>query len=297
MCDEFGRINKLVTDVGVFDTKSVVLCTGTFLNAETHYGAVTKSEGRRGEKPSIMMPLLQKLETGRSRTGTPPRVLARQIDYKHKQVFEHREDAFPEPFSYMNCEVERNAKPVVCYTTVGNGEKISEIVHRSKKFNAHIQPEKAKGPTYCPSIESKVINFGESGDYSLWLELEEHLDDNEDAEVYIQGCSSTMPEKDQDDMVKQIKGLENCEIVKYGYGVEYAFVNPQQLSLGLMVRDVPGLFLAGQINGTTGYEEAASQGLLAGANASLYRAISCNLDTSHTFYSTESVGGFWRAIC
>ena len=98
-------------------------------------------------------------------------------------------------------------------------------------------------------------------------------------------------------MVKQIKGLENCEIVKYGYGVEYAFVNPQQLSLGLMVRDVPGLFLAGQINGTTGYEEAASQGLLAGANASLYRAISCNLDTSHTFYSTESVGGFWRAIC
>merc|ERR1712178_507557 len=109
VCDE-NKVKNLVTDKGVFDIKSLVLCTGTFLNAETHYGAVVKSEGRRGEKPSKMMNELRKLETGRSRTGTPPRVLVREINYSNNKVKKYDQDSFPEPFSYMNYEVENNAK-------------------------------------------------------------------------------------------------------------------------------------------------------------------------------------------
>lgn len=276
--DDSGQISAISAEIAgksqTISTKSVILCTGTFLNAETHYGETILPEGRRGEANSqISSPetnIFSQLLTNRSRTGTPPRVDFSTVNWHHPKIQKYAADAHPDPFSYLNQKPEFNYGQINCFTTTGDHKIFADIVLRSQHLNAHIQAEKAAGPTYCPSIESKVLTFGDKGDYTFWLEPEEDPKINPNCDVYIQGCSVTMPSYEQIPLIKAICGLENAKITKFGYGVEYAFLDPKEMTKSLMVKKISGLFVAGQICGTTGYEEAAALGVLAGANAGLY---------------------------
>lgn len=261
--------NKQVIGVELQDTrrfgaKSVVIATGTFLNGTIHTGRRTFSAGRSGEPASIeLAESLKRLEfpVGRLKTGTPPRLDGRTIDW---DAFEEQPaDEKMVAFSFATEKIEQpQIKCHIGYTTEELHQQIRDNLHQSPLYSGKI---KGIGPRYCPSIEDKVVKFADKNRHQLFLEPEGH-DTNE---VYLNGFSTSLPAELQQNLLTKISGFENVRIIRPGYAIEYDFVDPRELTPYMETIRIKGLFLAGQINGTTGYEEAACQGLMAGINAAL----------------------------
>ncbi|XP_015281861.1 PREDICTED: protein MTO1 homolog, mitochondrial isoform X1 [Gekko japonicus] len=243
---------------------SVILTTGTFLRGMILIGLEMHPAGRMGDQPSIgLAQTLEKLgfTVGRLKTGTPPRLLKDSIDFS--VMARQRADDPPVPFSFLSEAVWiKPEHQLLCYQTHTN-PKVEQLIRDNLHLNNHIK-ETTKGPRYCPSLESKILRFPNRV-HQLWLEPE-GLDSNV---IYPQGMSMTLPSEIQEELVTHIRGLEKAKIVQPGYGVQYDFLDPRQLTASLESRLVQRLFFAGQINGTTGYEEAAAQGIIAGINAGL----------------------------
>jgi tRNA uridine 5-carboxymethylaminomethyl modification enzyme len=252
-------------DGRLFGCKAVVVATGTFLNGVIHTGRRTYSGGRTGEPASIeLSEALKRLEfpVGRLKTGTPPRLDGRTIDW---DAFEPQPgDKTPVPFSFSTETLEQpQINCYIGYTNPRVHQAIQDNLSESPLYSGRIQ---GIGPRYCPSIEDKVVKFADKSRHQLFLEPEGH-DTNE---VYLNGFSTSLPAELQQELVRMIPGLEETKIIRPGYAIEYDFVDPRELGPDLQTDRVSGLFHAGQINGTTGYEEAACQGLIAGINAGLY---------------------------
>jgi tRNA uridine 5-carboxymethylaminomethyl modification enzyme len=248
-----------------FGAAAIVIATGTFLNGLIHTGRRTYSGGRTGEPAATeLAESLKRLgfPIGRLKTGTPPRLDGRTIDWDR---FEPQPgDVEPIPFSFATDRIEqRQIKCYVGYTTSGLHDVIRANLSESPLYSGKI---KGIGPRYCPSIEDKVVKFSDKSRHQLFLEPEGH-DTNE---VYLNGFSTSLPAELQQDLIRMIPGLDEARIIRPGYAIEYDFVDPRELGPDLQTRRVRGLFHAGQINGTTGYEEAACQGLMAGINAGLF---------------------------
>lgn len=242
----------------------VILTTGTFLRGEIHLGEERRPAGRVGDAPAIgLARTLERLglPLGRLKTGTPPRLDGRTIDWDRLEV--QPGDDPPEPFSTLTDRITVPQVPChITYTTAATHAAIRANLDRAPMYSGQIG---SAGPRYCPSIEDKVVRFADKESHQIFLEPE-GLDD---PTVYPNGISTSMPRDVQDRVVASIPGLERTSILQYGYAIEYDYVDPRALSAALEVRALPGLFLAGQINGTTGYEEAAAQGLVAATNATL----------------------------
>jgi tRNA uridine 5-carboxymethylaminomethyl modification enzyme len=246
---------------------AVVLTTGTFLQAVMHTGEATTAGGRAGEgTTSGISRALGRLgfAVARFKTGTPCRLAAGSIDFS--RLDEQPGDAVPQPFSFLTDAIPQ--EQVVCWITRTSPEihaLIRANLHRAPMFTGQID---SRGPRYCPSIEDKVVRFADRDSHQLFLEPE----GRSTREIYVNGISTSLPRDVQDAMIRLVPGLERAVIMRYGYAVEYDYCQPDQLQATLESKPARGLFLAGQINGTTGYEEAAAQGLVAGANAALAAA-------------------------
>jgi tRNA uridine 5-carboxymethylaminomethyl modification enzyme len=262
---EDGKVKGVIDHLGIrYRAGAVVITTGTFLNGLIHIGLETMEAGRAGEFPSKgLSKSLRELgfKLGRLKTGTPPRLDSRTIDFS--QLEPQYGDDPPPPFSYSTEKITNPQLP--CYITYTN-QKTHEIIlqnlDRSPLYSGRI---KGIGPRYCPSIEDKVVKFSDKERHQVFLEPE----GLQTKEYYANGISTSLPYDVQLRLVRSIKGLEDAEIMRPGYAIEYDFVYPTQLKHTLETKLIEGLFLAGQINGTSGYEEAAGQGLIAGINAAL----------------------------
>ena len=246
---------------------AVVLTTGTFLQAVMHTGEAQVAGGRAGEgTTSGVSRALGRLglRIDRFKTGTPCRLSARSIDFSQLDV--QPGDDQPQPFSFLTDRIEQDQ--MVCWitrTTAAIHDLIRANLHRAPMYSGQIR---SRGPRYCPSIEDKVVRFADKESHQLFLEPE----GRRTQEVYVNGISTSLPRDVQDAMIRLVPGLERARIIRYGYAVEYDYCPPDQLTASLESKLVGGLFFAGQVNGTTGYEEAAAQGLVAGANAALLPA-------------------------
>src|SRR6185503_3992035 len=242
---------------------SIVIATGTFLNGRIHTGRHSYQGGRAGEPAAVeFAEALKRLgfRVGRLKTGTPPRLDGRTVDW---DAFEPQPpDELAVPFSFATDEIrQRQLNCHLAYTTEAVHAAIRENLHESPLYSGKIT---GVGPRYCPSIEDKVVKFADKDRHQLFLEPEGHNTN----EVYLNGFSTSLPAGLQQDLVRMIPGLGEARIIRPGYAIEYDYVDPRELGPDLQCQRILGLFHAGQVNGTTGYEEAACQGLIAGINAS-----------------------------
>ncbi len=261
------RENGQVSGVELADgrrvgARAVVLTTGTFLNGLIHIGGRKSAAGRSGESPSV--PLAEAIKSmgfgwGRMKTGTPPRLDGRTIDFGLAE--EQKGDKDPTPFSFRTSEISQpQVSCFIAYSNQRTHQVVRDNLNRSPLYSGQIQ---SIGPRYCPSFEDKVVKFPDKPRHQIFLEPE----GLNTREIYVNGLSTSMPAEVQMEMVRSIRGLEEAELIRPGYAIEYDYVDPRELFPSLQTKRVAGLFHAGQINGTTGYEEAACQGLMAGINA------------------------------
>ncbi|HEM3599773.1 tRNA uridine-5-carboxymethylaminomethyl(34) synthesis enzyme MnmG [Streptococcus suis] len=249
-----------------FSAKAVVVTTGTALRGEIIIGDLKYSSGPNNSLASITLADNLKelgLEIGRFKTGTPPRVNARTINYEETEI--QPGDEKPNHFSFLSKDEDYLQDQIPCWLTYTNAtshEIINNNLHRAPMFSGIV---KGIGPRYCPSIEDKIVRFADKERHQLFLEPEGRNTD----EIYVQGLSTSLPEDVQQDLIHSIKGLENAQMMRTGYAIEYDMVMPHQLRATLETKKISGLFTAGQTNGTSGYEEAAGQGIIAGINAAL----------------------------
>jgi tRNA uridine 5-carboxymethylaminomethyl modification enzyme len=259
-----GQVCGIRTESGkIYNSKNVVLTTGTFLNGLIHVGEKNYPAGRRDEKAATKLSnFLTKLnlKLGRLKTGTPARLVTSSIDFS--KLEKQETEPLDMLFEFDPMMVQNSRDCYITHTNETTHQIIRSNIHRSAMYSGNI---KGIGPRYCPSVEDKVARFADKSSHHIFIEPEtmQYL------EAYPSGMSTSLPEEVQFQFLRSIVGFENVEIAKYGYAVEYDFVHPDQLSHSLEVKNISGLFLAGQINGTTGYEEAAGQGILAGINAAL----------------------------